>query len=166
MGFYSKPSSPSPKSGLGSLASRESQKASGLAPARLHFSECRRQEKGERCGWQRAAELPQEASQPGCPPRGLAAPTTACSLLRTTHGPRRTQMQQLDRRRREKGFFINGKTKIIGGTSHLSKSRVYSAPLARNKGLLFPVEDHCRGGGLQGGDMWVGAVSLLPSLSG
>lgn len=166
MGFYSRPSSPSPKSDLGSPASRKSQKATGLAPARLHCSECRCQEKGERCGWQRAAELPQEASQPGCPPCCLAAPTTACSLLRTTHGPRRTQRQQLEGRQREEGFSVNGKTKIIGGTSHSSKSRVYSAPLARNKGLLFPVEDHCRGGGLRGGDMWVGAVSLLPSLSG
>lgn len=42
----------------------------------------------------------------------------------------------------------------------MPKSLLYSAPLARNEGLLFPAEDHCPGDGL-GGKKNVSGGSVL-----
>ena len=51
-----------------------------------------------------------------------------------------------------------------GNFSRSSKSPVYSAPLARNEGLLFPAEDHCPGDGL-GGKKNVDGGSVLAVFS-
>lgn len=52
------------------------------------------------------------------------------------------------------------KQRSLRGTSHSSKSLVYSTPLARNEGLLFSAEDHCPGDG-PGGKKNVGGGSVL-----
>lgn len=100
-------------------------------------------------------------ASPGSPPHSLSGLATACSpVAAPPKGPIRAYMQQLEARGLEQGFILNGKTKIIGGTSHSSNSLVYSAPLAKNEGLLFPAEDHCPGDGLAGKEN-VGGGSVL-----
>lgn len=129
-----------------------------LDPLRLPSSKCRRQEKRERSVWQRAAEHP----QPRLPTSLRLSGSNMAAHLRPHHpGAREVHLCSSWRKRGlERGFFLNGKTKLIGGTSHSSKSLVYSAPLARNEGLLFPAEDH-RPGDALGGKKNVSGGSVL-----
>lgn len=61
----------------------------------------------------------------------------------TTQGTEKGINAATGEKKTEQGFFLDGKIKIIGRTSHSSKSRVYSAPLARKEGLSFLAEYHC-----------------------
>lgn len=77
--------------------------------------------------------------------QGLAAPLLPCRTHHdwltcsfTTPETPGAYVELLKVRKLEQGFdFLNGKIKIIGGTSHSSKTRVYSAPLARKEGCLL-----------------------------
>ena len=111
---------------------------------------------------------PPEVSQPRLPtPLCLSGSTTASSPAAIPpQGLRWGFCELLEGRRLEQGFFLNGKIKIIRGTSHSSKSRVYSAPLARKEGCSSPLETIALQMGGVRREMSGGGVSvLLPSLA-
>lgn len=114
-------------------------------------------------------KAPPEVSQPRLPaPLCLSEFTMASSPAAIApQGLRWGFCELLEGRRLEQGFFLNGRIKITRGTSHSSKSRVYSAPLARKEGCSSPLETIALEMGGVGRDMSGRGVSvLLPSLSG